>query len=188
MQWSIIWNGIENDSREHCLVNSNESGTKVDSVIIGKNESGIYRVEYSLLLDKNWKTLSLTASSIHNNVVQHLEYSSDGNGNWKDRDKPVERLEGCIDIDIPLTPFTNSLPINRLALPVGTEAEVRVVYVDLLAQKISPLSQKYKRTAMDAYLYQNVPNDFEAVIQTDAAGFVLDYPTLFRQSACQQLD
>ncbi|RYY53129.1 MAG: hypothetical protein EOO09_19070 [Chitinophagaceae bacterium] len=188
MQWSIIWNGRENDSREHCLINSNDSGIKVDSVIIGKNESGIYRVEYALLLDQHWKTISLTASSLHNNIVQHLEYTSDGQGNWTDKGQVVERLQGCIDIDLPLTPFTNSLPVNRLNLAVGAESDVRVVYVDLLSQKISPLTQKYKRISADEYLYQNVPNDFEAVIKTDHEGFVLDYPELFWQSASSRLE
>ena len=188
MQWSILWQGRQNDSREHCLINSNESGIKVDSVIIGKQADLIYRVEYSLLLDLNWQTLSFSISSLHNRVIQRIEYSSDGKGNWMDGDKPVPRLEGCLDIDLPLTPFTNSLPINRLKQQIGQESDVRVIYIDLLAEKISPLTQKYKRTGEGEYHYQNVPNDFEALIRTDHEGFVTDYPGLFLQSGCTRLE
>ncbi|RYY62047.1 MAG: hypothetical protein EOO05_04215 [Chitinophagaceae bacterium] len=188
MQWSILWQGRQRDSREHCLVHTNESGIKVDSVIIGKQEDLIYRVEYSLLLDHNWRTISFSVSSIHNKVIQRMEYSSDGEGNWMDGDKPVPRLQGCLDIDLPLTPFTNSLPIKRLKQQVGQESDVRVIYIDLLAEKISPVTQKYKRLGEDEYHYQNVPNDFEVTMRTDHEGFVVDYPGLFLQSGCTRLD
>src|SRR3954466_11303507 len=121
MQWSILWQGRQNDSREHGLVHTNESGIKVDSVIIGKQQDIIYRVEYALLLDHDWRTLSFKISSLHNNVVQSLDYSGDGKGNWMDQGKHVPQLDGCIDIDLPLTPFTNTLPIRRLSQQIGDE-------------------------------------------------------------------
>ena len=184
MQWSILWQGRQNDSREHCLINRNDSGYKIDSVIIGKQHDIIYRVEYTLLLNSLWETLSFRISSIHNSVVQLLEYTSDGKGKWFDNGEAVPRLEGCLDLDLPLTPLTNSLAVNRLGLQEGEEKSAHVVYVDLFAEKVSPVNQKYRRLSASEYNYQNVPNDFEAVITMDEFGFVKDYPTLFLQTGC----
>ena len=95
-------------------------------------------------------------------------------------------FKGCIDIDISLTPLTNSLPINRLQLKQNEAQEIKVIYFDLLAQQIKPATQKYTRLKDLSYRYENVPNDFEAVIQVDASGFVADYPTLFMRTAALQ--
>ena len=44
-----------------------------------------------------------------------LELRGDGAGHWRDGSgRALPELDGCIDIDIAATPFTNSLPIGRL--------------------------------------------------------------------------
>ena len=187
MQCSILWQGRQADSKEHCLIHTNESGIKVDSVIIGKQGDMIYRVEYAILLNLQWETLSFSISSLHNDVIQRLDYASDGKGNWTDQGEPVPKLDGCLYIDLPLTPFTNSLPINRLHLQNGEEQQIRVIYIDLLEEKVSPLSQKYKKLGDNSYHYQNVPNDFEAVITTNEDGLVTDYPGLFIQTGLRKI-
>jgi hypothetical protein len=58
-----------------------------------------------------------------------------------------------------------------------------VIYLDLLAQEVSPVRQKYTRLSQLEYQYENVPNDFEAKIQVDESGLVVDYPSLFVRSA-----
>lgn len=187
MQWSILWQGRQYDSREHCLVHTNDSGIKVDSVIIGKQGDVIFRVEYAILMNLQWETLSFRISSLHNEVVQLLEYESDGKGNWTSKGEPVPQLQGCLYIDLPLSPFTNSLPINNLKLATHEEQQVNVVYIDLLQEKVSHLTQKYKRLSGASYRYQNVPNDFEAVITTDGDGFVTDYPGLFSLAGIRKI-
>ena len=90
-----------------------------------------------------------------------------------------ELLKGCMDLDIPLTPFTNTLPIRRLKLSPGRSQEVKVIYCDLLKQEIKPVCQRYTCLSNSEYHYENVPNDFEATILVDEFGLVIDYPYLF---------
>jgi hypothetical protein len=54
-----------------------------------------------------------------------------------------------------------------------------VIYLDLLEQRFSPVKQKYIRLSDIFYHYENIPNDFEAKIEVDEQGFVVDYPELF---------
>jgi hypothetical protein len=140
-------------------------------------------VEYIIRTDLNWRTLFFDIKSRHSNTIQHLSYESDGGWNWSSNRRILHEFKNCIDIDIPLTPFTNTLPINRLKLESGQRKEISVIYIDLLNNKITPVTQQYVRLSTTKYHYENVPNDFEADIEVDQDGYVIDYPQLFVRTA-----
>ena len=188
MQSNILWTGREYYSLENCLIKSTEAGWEITSTIIGFYEGKIYRIEYRIQTDRDWKTGLVEINSRHSNQNKLIKLEGDGNGNWLSNGKLDDRFQGCIDIDIPLTPFTNSLPINRLKLSPGDEDTIRVIYIDLLEQQITPVQQKYIRLSSTNYHYENIPNDFEANIMVDESGFVVDYPFLFVRTAALRTD
>jgi hypothetical protein len=63
---------------------------------------------------------------------------------------------------------------------------VNVLYVDVFKQEIKPVQQHYTRLSKDEYKYENVPNDFEAVITVDHSGLVVSYPGLFVRTAMNE--
>jgi hypothetical protein len=116
------------------------------------------------------------------NRIQEILLQNDGNGHWSLSNKPAPEFDNCVDVDIPLTPLTNSLPVNRLKLKQSEEREISVIYIDLLEDEISVKNQKYRRLSKEVYKYENIPNDFEAEIVVDDEGVVVDYPQLFVRS------
>jgi hypothetical protein len=150
-------------------------------VIVGVAEEKIFKVEYILKTNQHWQTISVEIKSRIGNTIQTLSYQSDGKGNWQANGRILSQFNGCIDVDIPLTPFTNTLPINRLKLQKNEEQQIRVIYLDLLNEEIKPVTQKYTKLSDTQYKYENVPNDFEAVISVDDLGFIVDYPILFER-------
>ncbi|MDO1451237.1 putative glycolipid-binding domain-containing protein [Rhodocytophaga aerolata] len=183
MQTNILWRGLEYDSLENCLVTTTQTGYEINSVIVGRYEGKIYRVEYRIETNQLWQTLYFEVKSQHSNQIERFTYQMNGQGKWMSKGKPVPQFDGCIDIDIPLTPFTNSLPINRLKLNHQEVEQIGVIYLDVLERQIRPVRQQYRRLSDTTYHYQNVPNDFEAVITVDALGLVEDYPQLFLRAA-----
>lgn len=179
MQTNLLWTGREYYSLENCLVNITDNGSQINSIIIGQYVGTIYRVEYDIITNRNWGTTFVKIKSQQNNQFENFTLESDGKGNWKLGGKSNAEFEGCLDVDIPLTPFTNTLPINRLKLNVNENKVIKVIYIDLLQQKITPVKQKYTRTSNTEYHYENIPNDFEAKITVDDLGLVVDYPSLF---------
>lgn len=179
---TVLWTGREYYSLESCEVETAPKGLEIRSAIVGRYGSTLYSVEYLIQTDARWHVLLVEVNARINGHTTLLQFESNGQGHWKDRGKAVESFQGCIDVDIPLTPFTNSLPINRLRLSVGEERQIQVLYIDLLENSITPVRQKYKRLAASTYHYENVPNDFEADIEVDTAGLVIDYPALFERS------
>ncbi|HYS06949.1 MAG TPA: putative glycolipid-binding domain-containing protein [Candidatus Dormibacteraeota bacterium] len=94
-------------------------------------------------------------------------------------------LDGCIDLDIAATPFTNTLPIRRLGLRPGGAADVEVVYIAVPDLRVSRVRQRYcclrAEKGCGVYLYENLQNGFRAELPVDADGLVLDYPEQWRR-------
>ena len=183
MQENLLWTGREYYSLENCLVKVTTKGAEITSVIIGLYEEKIYRVEYLIKTNQNWETIFFEITSRHSNQTESIRLEGDGKGNWLRDDKHADQFAGCVDIDIPLTPFTNTLPIRRLKLSQNQTQIIKVIYCDLLEQQIKPVQQKYTRLSKTEYHYENIPNDFAATIQVDESGLVVDYPSLFVRTA-----
>jgi uncharacterized protein len=183
MQTNILWTGREYHSVENCLVSVSDAGVEAASTILGTYQQKIYKVEYLLRANQNWETTFLEIRSRRSDYNQLFQLESDCMGSWKLNGENAEELKGCIDVDIPLTPFTNTLPINRLHLSPNNAEEIQVVYCDLLEGRIKSVRQKYTSISKTQYHYQNIPNDFEAIIVVDGDGFVVDYPSLFVRTA-----
>jgi hypothetical protein len=185
MQTSLLWTGREYYSLEHCMLTSSDTGAEVDSVIVGLYQGQMYRVEYRIRTNPDWETVRVEINWRTGSSRSNLQLESDGKGNWTRSSQPSGVFKGCLDVDIPLTPFTNTLPINRLQLKPGDSRQIVVIYLDLLEGQIQPVRQQYTRLSDTQYHYQNVPNDFEAVITVDELGLVVDYPQLFTRTARQ---
>ena len=182
MQHNILWKGIEYHSLENCHISFGNKGFEAHSIILGAYQDIIYQVSYKIQTNLYWETVSFDVKAQLNKDLFELHCSSDGKGNWVADEKAIEAWEGCIDIDIPLTPFTNSLPINRLQLPAFQEKTIKVVYIDILERQVKVLQQKYTKLSKLNYHYENVPNDFEATITVDDSGLVRYYPQLFERT------
>lgn len=181
MQINLLWQSREYPSIENCIVTITERACEVSSVIVGVSEQKIFKVEYNIKTNHHWQTTFVEIKSRIENTIQTFCYHGDGKGKWQTNGKTLEQFNGCIDVDIPLTPFTNTLPINRLKLKKDQEQQIKVIYLDLLNEEIKPVTQKYTRLSDTQYKYENIPNDFEAAITVDESGLVVDYPTLFER-------
>jgi uncharacterized protein len=86
-----------------------------------------------------------------------------------------------VDVDLSFTPATNTLPIRRLRLDVGEEAEILVAWLVWPELEVRPVRQRYARLAQDRYRYAQ--DDFEAELVVDDEGLVLEYEGLWRAVA-----
>lgn len=146
--------------------------------ITGKRSTG-----WNIKTNCRWGTVFFDIISRHCNQSQTISYDSDGKGNLTKAGQPQEQFNGCIDIDMSLTPFTNTLPIRRLQLQHPQTREIQVLYCDLPVQQIKPVRQQYTCVSATEYHYENIPNDFEAAILVTGSGLVVDYPSLFVRTA-----
>ena len=91
-----------------------------------------------------------------------------------------EAVTGCVDVDLAFTPATNLIPIRRLALPIGSEAKFDVAWLEFPSFSLTRLDQVYRRTGDEAYTFTSGGGSFTARLRVNEAGFVVDYPGLWR--------
>ena len=112
---------------------------------------------------------------------------SDGEGNWTTPDRgAMSELDGCLDVDISVTPFTNTLPIRRLGLAPTESAQISVAYIQGIRLQAWPEPQLYTCLKKDnqggLYSFVSLDGGYTADLRVDADGLVLDYPGLFRRA------
>ena len=92
-------------------------------------------------------------------------------------------MAGCIDLDLNFSPSTNRLPIRRLGLAIGQEAQVRAAWLRFPSFTLEPLEQIYRRLNATTYRYESAGGKFVAELQVNAAGFVTHYPNFWIEEA-----
>ena len=143
-----------------------------------------FRLHYEITCDSNWNVKKLDLVLLSGSQ-KSLQIRADGQGHWSTHTgEPIPSLDGCIDVDISATPFTNTLPIRRLELRPGQSAELLVAYV--LIPEIELMTDKQRYTCFELnthgglYKYESMESDFEADLPIDSDGLVIDYPGLFK--------
>jgi uncharacterized protein len=181
MQTVILWHLTDPFGTEHCTLAQHDGAIDFNGQVLHVTDAGIYHTRYTLLIDPQWCTrdVAIRTSALHDDQSLHLV--ADGKGNWWRNDTPFPVLDGCIDIDLGITPATNTLPIRRLNLLVGQSAEVEAAWVRFPALTIERLPQRYTRLTTDRYQYES-PN-FAATLTVDEHGLVRDYEGLWRAVA-----
>lgn len=94
---------------------------------------------------------------------------------WRSSGQELLDVRGCADVDLAVTPATNTLPIRRLNLQVGSSQSVIAAWVKFPDLTVQPLSQKYTRLSKNTYRYES-NTGFSAQITVDDFGLVTIYP------------
>ncbi len=181
----VRWQDWDGQGLEHCLCREGPEGLLLEGVVAGTRH-GLHGGHYLVRTDSAFCTRELRVAYVGG---PQLHLSADGRGHWHDavRDRPVPALEGCLDVDIGMTPATNTLPIKRLGLAAGEGREITVAYVPLPdeiegAFLPRPARQRYTCLAEGRrYRYEGLFRGFTAELEVDGDGLVLDYPETFRR-------
>jgi hypothetical protein len=83
------------------------------------------------------------------------------------------------EVDIAVTPFTNTLPIRRMRLDIGAGESITVAYLHPPAFEPVEKHQRYTRLGERTYRYES--SGFEATLTVDEHDLVVDYPDLWRR-------
>jgi hypothetical protein len=155
-------------------------------MVIGLEAGLPFRIGYEVHCDERWRVREVRAAAPDSGRPV-LELLTDGEGHWKrGGGEPIPELDGCIDIDISATPFTNTLPIRRLGLMPGESTDVDVAYIRVPELLVGPERQRYgcleEQTDGGLYRFEALPSGFNAELPVDAEGLVIDYPGLFRRA------
>lgn len=180
MERNITWEGLEYRSLENCTLTETDNGVAVTSIITCQVNNQATKILYKILTDTLWETYFVEINVILGGNEKTLLLEKKGD-HWLVNNKIDHRFDGCVDIDISLTPFTNTLPIRRLVFIGQLSNRIEVIYIDIIADLIIPVRQYYTKISNSVYLYENEKSTFKAELKTDPYGLVIEYPKLFRE-------
>jgi hypothetical protein len=139
-----------------------------------------WAVEYAIELDAGWITRRARIRSRSRAGSREVRLEHDGRGGWAVDGVAAPQLAGCLDVDLEASALTNTLPVHRLDLPVGGEAETPAAYVRALDAAVERLEQSYRRETDGGegarFAYAAPAFDVRCELRYDRHGLVLDYP------------
>jgi hypothetical protein len=181
----VLWSPWSEPGFEHLHLAQHNDGIIANGLIVLVEEDVLFRVGYSIYCDVQWRVQEVSLELL-NKGSQGIRLLANGEGHWRTASgESMPSLDGCLDVDISATPFTNTLPIRRLGLAVGASSELTVTYIKVPEMQIRPERQRY--TCLDTnpegglYRYEGLSTGFMAELRVDRDGLVIDYPGLFRR-------
>ena len=167
LELDLRWKPVDEVGLEHCRIWETADGINVRSVLIGEFEGFAYGAQYDIQLAPDWTFRSLTLRLQDGRVLRLL---SNGLGDWKVNGQRAPELEGCVDIDISGTPFTNTLPIRRATFADGVPKQFEMAWVPLDSLEPFRDGQIYTRLDPTHYRFDSLDSDFTRDLEVDAAG------------------
>lgn len=155
-------------------------GWRLEGWTTAVEDGRAWAVRYAIALDDGGLTREARVECRSEAGSHLVRLEADGRGRWTVDGAPAPHLDGCLDVDLEASAFTNAFPVRRLRLGAGERAEAPAAYVRAPHLAVERLEQSYARLPDDdgraRYDYASPAHDFSAVLAYDAAGLVLDYP------------
>ena len=184
MNEELAWTSLRWPGVELAETAFDQGCWRVDSAVLLVLGRKPYRVTYQISSDSTWRTRGFTITLTSSGTIRSLSVEADGDGHWfADDGGRLAALDGCIDLDISITPLTNTLPIRRLALAAGASQGISAAYLRIPELTLSKAAQRYTYLGDDAqgkrFHYES--GSFRADLRVDAADYVSDYPGVWRR-------
>jgi len=175
---------MDNNSLEYAVAQPLAAGLELAGTIVAIHNEAPLEVRYRIECDADWRTRTVSIEQRFGLQQSSLSLAVDTGGSWNDqRCGPIDALAGCVDVDLELTPITNSLPVNRLNLAVGRVAEIAVAWIRFPSLEIVHARQSYERLSDRTYRYRSLGSGFTADIDVDKIGLTVRYEGIWERVA-----
>jgi uncharacterized protein len=177
---TVLWQGVETGALDRCRLEAGPFGLRLSGTVLTAEFGTPLDVRYLVEAGPDGLTrrveLALDGGAVRRVLL------ADGAGRWRWEDGPeLDQVAGALDVDLTVTPATNTLPIRRLGLAVGRQRDLRMAWVQFPGLEVLDSAQRYERLAADRWRFAS--GDFTAELVVDPDGLVLDYGGLFRSLA-----
>lgn len=177
----IFWQRLDMPGSEYCTLVASEAGWLFDSTVLLLLDTTPIHVRYYITCDGALQTRAVDITCAAPTGDRTLRLTADADQRWwADGSERVD-LRGCVDVDLTITPATNTLPIRRLGLGIGAEAEIAAAWINFPDLTITRSKQRYTRLGPERYRYES--GTYRTEIDVDDFGLVTHYPDGWQRAA-----
>lgn len=175
---AISWKGLDCNSLEYFKLQENNSGWSLSGTVVSNITGQFLSVTYRIETDKEFNTARAFVEMSEDGSNKEMEVQHVGSS-WFINGKINPDMEGCTDIDLEVTPSTNTLPIRRMNPRVGQTISVSAAWLRFPTFRMMRLGQSYERTSRNHYIYRS--RNFEAGIDVDSYSVVTRYEGIWEE-------
>jgi uncharacterized protein len=176
---SVLWRGVDPFSAELCHLARGDGTWDLHGVVLADLAAGGTEIRYRLRVDELWRSHRLRIE-MTGAYASTLDLVGDGRGSWSVDGEREPALDGCIDVDVGVSPSTNTLPIRRLAPSIGETVATTVAWVRFPELTVEPDQQSYERLDEHRWIFRS--EGFEAELEVDEDGLVVRYGELWTRA------
>jgi hypothetical protein len=164
------------DGFEVVFLRTDAGGHRLEGHTAATEDGGTWAVHYAIDVDTGWRTRGAHIVGWSVRGRRELRLETDGHDAWRVNGTPAPELTGCLDLDLESSVVTNALPVHRLRLDVGEEADAPAAFVRALDLRVERLEQRYVRADDRVYAYAAPRFGYAGRLEYDVHGLLLDYP------------
>ena len=180
---TVLWRGAETGALDRCRLAAGPDGLRLSGTALTAEFGTPLTLRYLVEAGPDGLTRRVELALDGGDGAVRRVLLADGAGRWRwEGGSELVEVDGALDVDLTVTPATNTLPIRRLAgLGMGEAADLRMAWVQFPELSVIPSAQRYERLAADRWRFST--GDFTAELLVDPDGLVLDHGGLFRALA-----
>jgi hypothetical protein len=178
---SMLWRRLDVPGHDACRLVRESERWRLEGVAAFRQNGAVGQIAYRVTCDEYWRTLDAHVHGSLGSTAVDVGVRRSARGVWILNGEAVPDLHECVDVDLGFTPSTNALQIRRIALEVGQAKDVPVAWLDVAAQKLSVLRQRYERRTETEYWYEAARFDYSGMLAVNEAGFPTAYPGLWEE-------
>lgn len=179
---SMLWNRHDLPSLEHGRLYRHHTGFTLTGMVVAGLDGRPLHCSYEVETTRSWQTRKVKIKLSSGTEVQSLHLERDDDGRWWNGDTELTGFAGMTDIDLGITPSTNTLPIRRLKLKPGESTSMTAVWIQFPSLTIAPLPQQYTRTGEYTYRYESNHGAYQADLEVDEHGLVTRYADVWSRA------
>jgi hypothetical protein len=176
---AVVWQRVDTLGTEYAEIEIDPLVIEGEIILV---EDGVpSAVSYRVVCDRAGLTSHASINLKRNGIRSDRTLVRGPAGHWTVNGLTVAQLDGLADVDLSVTPSTNTAPLRRLQLSIGQSAEVVAVWVKFPSLDVVPPRQSYRRIGSTVYAYGAPDLDFHAELEVDELGIVRAYGGLWRR-------
>jgi hypothetical protein len=171
---TVVWRRLDGRGVEYCSLAQRADGWRIAGTAI-RADDGPLLARYHVACDAMWRTRAVEIEVEMGTGIHALRLAVDEERRWWNAGAEVVAFRGCTDVDLGITPATNTLPIRRLNLAIGETRAVTAAWIQFPELRMEPLPQDYTRLDALRYRYESAGGAFTTEIAVDEIGLVTTY-------------
>ncbi|MEX2285398.1 MAG: putative glycolipid-binding domain-containing protein [Gemmatimonadota bacterium] len=178
---SVLWRRRDEPAMQYSRFQEFAEGYIIDGRVLTVLSGQPAEIHYSVICDRAWQTQHAYAAIYQGTSTRQLLLRRDEQNQWWRGEERLPDLDGIVDVDLALTPSTNTLPIRRLNLAVGESKSTDAAWVRFPELTIERQHQRYTRGAAHRYRFEIDGGAFTAELEVDETGVVIRYEDLWER-------